>query len=157
MKDRFHWSELQLLPCPPANCNNNSNQRYKPKLTNTITREPDPTINLLKKIHLIQTWYRASMEMSQAHLAPIIVYISGTTGCKSACLNIEMSVKDIPNCQYQRSLLTKPVTQKVFLLAVRFVALICIEYNVAAVIIKLSNIYQRHIWLHIAIHLPHLR
>jgi hypothetical protein len=55
MKDRFHWSELQLLPCPPANCNNNSNQRYKPKLTNTITREPDPTINLLKKIHLIQT------------------------------------------------------------------------------------------------------
>jgi hypothetical protein len=85
------------------------------------------------------------MEMSQAHLAPIIVYISGTTGCKSACLNIEMSVEDIPSCQYQRSLLTKPVTQQVFLLAVRFVALICIEYNVAAVIIKLSNIYQRHI------------
>jgi hypothetical protein len=35
--------------------------------------------------------------------------------------------------------------------------LICIEYNVAAVVIKLSNIYQRHIWLHIAIHPPHLR
>jgi hypothetical protein len=44
-------------------------------------------------------------------------------------------------------MLTKLVTQVVFLLVITFVTLICVEYNVAIVIIKLSNIYQRHIWL----------
>jgi len=53
MKKRFHWSKLQLLPCPPANCNNHSNHIYKTKSTNIVKREPSPTINLLKTLHLI--------------------------------------------------------------------------------------------------------
>jgi hypothetical protein len=53
MKKRFHWSGLQLLPCPPTNYNNHSNQIYKTKSTNTVKRELGPTINLLKTLHLI--------------------------------------------------------------------------------------------------------